>query len=173
MTPHEKELLANTDRFYRLQFKNVGGLVMPVIVLMTLQDGTTKEIRLPAEVWRVDSNACDTLVITDQPILKFELDPYRETADINRDNNHFPPTIEPTRFQLFKSQRRGAEDNPMAQAKRAKEAEQKAQEQTQSAPAAESKPEQTPTKKPESPKKKKKNKLLLQTSSANQATLDR
>lgn len=161
MTPHEKELLANTDRFYRLQFKNVGGLVMPVIVLMTLQDGTTKEIRLPAEVWRVDSNACDTLVITDQPILRFELDPYRETADINRDNNHFPPTIEPTRFQLFKSQRRGAEDNPMAQAKRAKEAEQKAQEQT-------------PTIKPESPKKKKKkNKQLLQTSSANQATLDR
>jgi hypothetical protein len=100
-------------------------------------------------------------VITDQPILKFELDPYRETADINRDNNHFPPTIEPTRFQLFKSQRRGAEDNPMAQAKRAKEAEQKAQEQT-------------PTIKPESPKKKKKkNKQLLQTSSANQATLDR
>ncbi|MFN9626609.1 MAG: M1 family metallopeptidase, partial [Planctomycetota bacterium] len=116
LTEKEKELLANTDRFYRLQFRNVGGLVMPVIVLLTLEDGSTKEIRLPAEAWRVDANLCDTLVVTDQPIVKFELDPYRETADINRDNNHFPPVIEPTRFQLFKSQRRGSEDNPMAQA---------------------------------------------------------
>lgn len=150
LSQREKELLANTDRFYRLQFKNVGGLIMPVIVLLTLEDGSTKEIRLPAEAWRVDANLCDTLVVTDQPIVKFELDPYRETADINRDNNHFPPVIEPTRFQLFKSQRRGAEDNPMAQAKRAKEA-QEAQEKKQ----AES--EVKPTE-PNSPPKEKKDK---------------
>ena len=150
LSQREKELLANTDRFYRLQFKNVGGLIMPVIVLLTLEDGSTKEIRLPAEAWRVDANVCDTLVVTDQPIVKFELDPYRETADINRDNNHFPPVIEPTRFQLFKSQRRGAEDNPMAQAKRAKEA-QEAQEKKQ----AES--EVKPTE-PNSPPKEKKDK---------------
>ncbi|MFM7975730.1 MAG: M1 family metallopeptidase [Pirellula sp.] len=150
LSQREKELLANTDRFYRLQFKNVGGLIMPVIVLLTLEDGSTKEIRLPAEAWRVDANVCDTLVVTDQPIVKFELDPYRETADINRDNNHFPPVIEPTRFQLFKSQRRGSEDNPMAQAKRAKEA-QEAQEKKQ----AES--EVKPTE-PNSPPKEKKDK---------------
>jgi hypothetical protein len=150
LSQREKELLANTDRFYRLQFKNVGGLIMPVIVLLTLEDGSTKEIRLPAEAWRVDANLCDTLVVTDQPIVKFELDPYRETADINRDNNHFPPVIEPTRFQLFKSQRRGAEDNPMAQAKRAKEA-QEAQEKKQG--ESEVKPTE-----PNSPPKEKKDK---------------
>jgi len=150
LSQREKELLANTDRFYRLQFKNVGGLIMPVIVLLTLEDGSTKEIRLPAEVWRVDANLCDTLVVTEQPIVKFELDPYRETADINRDNNHFPPVIEPTRFQLFKSQRRGSEDNPMAQAKRAKEA-QEAQEKKQG--GSEVKPTE-----PNSPPKEKKDK---------------
>jgi hypothetical protein len=150
LTEKEKELLANTDRFYRLQFRNVGGLVMPVIVLLTLEDGSTKEIRLPAEAWRVDANLCDTLVVTEQPIVKFELDPYRETADINRDNNHFPPVIEPTRFQLFKSQRRGSEDNPMAQAKRAKEA-QEAQEKKQG--GSEVKPTE-----PNSPPKEKKDK---------------
>ena len=150
LSEKEKELLANTDRFYRLQFRNVGGLVMPVIVLLTLEDGSTKEIRLPAEAWRVDANLCDTLVVTDQPIVKFELDPYRETADINRDNNHFPPVIEPTRFQLFKSQRRGSEDNPMAQAKRAKEA-QEAQEKKQG--GSEVKPTE-----PNSPPKEKKDK---------------
>ncbi|MFN5103039.1 MAG: M1 family metallopeptidase [Planctomycetota bacterium] len=157
LNEHEKELLANTDRFYRLQFKNVGGLVMPVIVLLTLEDGSTKEVRLPAEVWRVDANLCDTLVVTEQPIVKFELDPYRETADINRDNNHFPPVIEPTRFQLFKSQRRGSEDNPMAQAKRAKEA-QESQEKKQE--GSQAKPSEQKNSQPESsgdsitPKKK-------------------
>ena len=157
LNEHEKELLANTDRFYRLQFKNVGGLVMPVIVLLTLEDGSTKEVRLPAEVWRVDANLCDTLVVTEQPIVKFELDPYRETADINRDNNHFPPAIEPTRFQLFKSQRRGSEDNPMAQAKRAKEA-QESQEKKQE--GSQAKPSEQKNSQPESsgdsitPKKK-------------------
>jgi hypothetical protein len=136
MTEHEKELLANTDRFYRLQFRNIGGLVMPIIVLMTLEDGSTKEIRIPAETWRVDATVCDTLVITAQPIVKFELDPYRETADINRDNNHFPTVLEPTRFQLFKSQRRGSEDNPMSRAKRAQEAKEPSKEVTDKQPQA-------------------------------------
>lgn len=158
MTDHDKELLENTDRFYRLQFRNVGGLVMPIIVLLTLQDGSQQEVRLPAEIWRVDSNLCDTLVITEQPVVKFELDPYRETADVNRDNNHFPPVLEPTRFQLFKAQRRGGEDNPMAQAKRAKEAAQAKPNEAQSQPSA--KPS-SPTKEsgdadPANAKKKKK-----------------
>ncbi len=157
LTEKEKELLANTDRFYRLQFRNVGGLVMPVIVLLTLEDGSTKEIRLPAEAWRVDANICDTLVVTDQPIVKFELDPYRETADINRDNNHFPPVIEPTRFQLFKSQRRGSEDNPMAQAKRAKEAQEAQEAQEKKKEGSEVKPSE-PTSPPKDKKAKSKKK---------------
>ena len=149
MTEHEKELLANTDRFYRLQFRNVGGLVMPIIVLLTLEDGSTKEVRIPAEAWRVDATVCDTLVITAQPIVKFELDPYRETADINRDNNHFPPVLEPTRFQLFKSQRRGSEDNPMSRAKRAQEA--KEAQQTKEAKEAKEPSKEVPGKPSQAP----------------------
>ena len=156
LTEKEKELLANTDRFYRLQFRNVGGLVMPVIVLLTLEDGSTKEIRLPAEAWRVDANLCDTLVVTDQPIVKFELDPYRETADINRDNNHFPPVIEPTRFQLFKSQRRGSEDNPMAQAKRAKESQEAQEKKKEGSEVKPTEPNSPPKEKKDKSKKKRK-----------------
>ena len=138
LTEKDKALLESTDRFYRLQFRNVGGLVMPVIVLLTLEDGSTREVRLPAEIWRVDSNVCDTLVIAEQPIVKFELDPYREIADVNRDNNTFPVTLEPSRFQLFKAQRRGGEDNPMARAKRAEEAKAKeAQKATEESKASE------------------------------------
>jgi hypothetical protein len=159
LSDHEKELLANTDRFYRLQFRNVGGLIMPVIVLLTLEDGSTQEVRLPAEIWRVDTNVCDTLVITDQPVVKFELDPRRETADINRDNNHFPPVLEPTRFQLFKSQRRGSEDNPMARAKRAEQAKESAAPSTE-APS----PQPQEPSKSEKKKNKQKRKKQLQPS---------
>lgn len=130
LTEKDKELLKSTDRFYRVSFKNVGGLIMPIILMVTFEDGSTKEVRLPAEIWRVDANACDTLIIAEQPIAKIELDPYRETADINRDNNYFPPVLEPSKFQLFKAQRRGGggEDNPMSRARRAEEAKVKAAE---------------------------------------------
>jgi len=113
--------------------KNVGGLIMPVILMATFEDGSTREIRIPAEIWRVDSAQCDTLIVADQPLKSLELDPYRETADINRDNNFFPPVIEASRFQLFKM-RRNAEDNPMQKAKSAAAAAQKAAEAKSTTP---------------------------------------
>ena len=148
LSEKDREMLASTDRFYRISFKNVGGLVMPIILLITYEDGSTQEIRLPAEIWRVDSNACDTLVVSEQPIAKIELDPYRETADINRDNNYFPTVFEPTRFQLFKALRAGrgggggagSDDNPMSRARRAEEAKAKAAAEAEKKAQQESKP---------------------------------
>ena len=118
LSENEKKLLENTDRYYRVSFKNVGGLIMPIILMVTFEDGSTREIRIAAETWRVDSTHCDTLIVSDKPLKSLELDPYRETADIDRNNNHFPPIVEATKFQLFKM-RRNAEDNPMQAAKAA------------------------------------------------------
>ncbi len=151
MSEQERAMLESTDRFYRVSFKNVGGLVMPVILMVTLEDGSEQEFRIPAEIWRIDANHCETTVIVDQPIVKFELDPYRETADIDRGNNHFPPVIEPSRFQLYKAQRRGSSDNPMARARR--EAQQKDENQKKQEASGES---DKPEKKEESTGKKKK-----------------
>lgn len=132
LTDKDREMMASAKYFYRVQLKNVGGLVMPVILMVTFEDGSTREIRIPAEIWRVDNAACETTIMAEQSVKSIELDPYRETADINRDNNHFPTVIEPSRFQVFKQQqqRRGqmnAEDNPMQKAKKAKEAKEKAE----------------------------------------------
>jgi hypothetical protein len=126
---------------------------MPVILMVTLEDGSEQEFRIPAEIWRIDSNRCETTIIVDQPIVKFELDPYRETADIDRDNNHFPPVIEPSRFQLFKAQRRGGGDNPMARARRDAQKKEEAQKNEATAEAPKQPEEE---KKPDVPKKKKK-----------------
>jgi aminopeptidase N len=157
LSEKERAMLQSNDRFYRVAFKNVGGLVMPIILMVTLEDGSEQEFRIPAEIWRIDSNQCETTLIVNQPISRIELDPYRETADINRDNNHFPPAIEPSRFQLFKAQRRGAGDNPMAKSRR--DAEKKEDPQQPPKPSAEEDgkdPENRPAPTEESATKKKK-----------------
>jgi len=113
LSDEERQWLESHQHFYRVQIKNVGGLVMPVILLVTFEDGSERLIRLPAEIWRKDAASCSTVILASQPIQSFELDPYRETADIDRNNNHFPPRIEPTRFQLFQSRRQMGGENPM------------------------------------------------------------
>jgi hypothetical protein len=140
------ELFESNNLFYRVSFSNVGGLVMPVILMLHFEDGSTREVRIPAEIWRVDNKTCETMVMVDRPVKSFELDPFRETADINRDNNYFPPKLEPTRFQMFKAERRGGGaggDNPMRRAKQAEEAKKKAEEKAaEDAKQKEAKPDE-------------------------------
>jgi len=102
LTDAEKQLLAKKSNYYILEFSNVGGLIMPIIFMMHFEDGTTQEVRLPAEAWRVDSTKFSKMVVTEKKVVRFELDPHRETADVDRNNNYFPPELEPTRFEVFK-----------------------------------------------------------------------
>lgn len=102
LTDAEKQLLAKKSNYYILQFSNVGGLIMPIIFMMEFEDGTTQEVRIPAEAWRVDSTKFSKMVVTEKKVVRFELDPHRETADVDRNNNYFPPELEPTRFEVFK-----------------------------------------------------------------------
>ena len=134
LSDKDKAMLENTDLYYRVSFKNLGGLIMPIILMVTFEDGSTREIRIPAEAWRLDNNKYDALIIADKPLKTLELDPFRETADVDRNNNYFPPVIESSKFQLFKSKRNaggpggpgGEDSNPMqkARAAEAKKAEQ-------------------------------------------------
>lgn len=117
----EKSALEAKTRLYQVHFRNLGGLVMPIILHVTFEDGTERVIRLPAEIWRASPDKCSTHFICDQPVRKIELDPYRETADTNRSNNYFPNQIEPTRFELFKSRQEDDGLNPMQRAKKEKD----------------------------------------------------
>ena len=105
LSAHERELLAVKSHFYILDLKNIGGLVMPVILKLTHDDGTSVELRLPAELWVRDSAAVTKLVISDKPIVSVELDPHLETADGDRSNNYFPPQIQKSRFRVFRDQK--------------------------------------------------------------------
>jgi hypothetical protein len=108
----EKVLLDSKLLFHVVDLENVGGLVMPVILLVTYEDGTSEEIRIPAEIWRRDPRRVSKLIVSEQRIVSIELDPHGETADGNPDNDRYPPEAKKSRFELFKDKKR---KNPMQQ----------------------------------------------------------
>ncbi len=120
----QKELLETSLHFTSVEFKNEGGLVMPIVLGVTYDDGTQDELRVPAEIWRRNAKSVSKLLITEKPIVSFDLDPNRELADVDRSNNVFPPRIEENRIRLDASSGRfgrGGRGNPMRDAQRAAE----------------------------------------------------
>ena len=119
----EKALLNSNKNYYELQFSNIGGLVMPVILEFTYADGTSEVIRIPAEIWRRNSEIIKKVFIVEKEIISVKLDPFLETADVNMNNNYWPARYEPTRFELYKLGEDEEEEeleNPMQRANRAK-----------------------------------------------------
>ena len=106
----EKSLLAPGFNYYAIDLKNVGGLVMPVILQIDYADGTSEELRIPAEIWRRNNVQVSKMIVTRKEIKQLTLDPHLETVDTDLTNNYFPRKPVKTPFQLFKEQR---EKNPM------------------------------------------------------------
>ncbi len=89
--------------FYEVHLTNKGGLVMPLILEFTYEDGTKDIEKIPAEVWRLNEMNVTKVFIKDKKVTKIVQDPMRETADIDEKNNVWPADIEaPSRFQIFK-----------------------------------------------------------------------
>lgn len=121
LTEEEKQMLMAGKHYYELNFRNLGGLVMPLILRFEFADGTAEEHRIPAEIWRLNSEQVSKVFLTDKEIQRIILDPYLETADTDTGNNYFPPKQQISRFELFrKRNERWDEDgeNPMQRARR-------------------------------------------------------
>jgi len=101
----EKALLKEGKHLYLVDFSNVGGLVSPLVLEITLQSGKKYIERVPAEVWRYSPKKITKLIITDEPMTGLTQDPYLETADTDISNNAWPRKATPSRLELFKSQR--------------------------------------------------------------------
>lgn len=119
----EKSALNKDFRFYVLKLKNLGGLVMPVILEVSYADGTKEEMRIPAEIWRRNNIAVGKMLVTRKEIKSVQLDPHLETADADLTNNSWPRQTPKTRFQLFKEEIR---PNPMQELKQDKVSEKEA-----------------------------------------------
>lgn len=114
----DKQLINANYYFYVVDLKNVGGLVMPLIFKVEYMDGTSEEIRIPAEIWRYNNTEVSKMIVTKKEAKAIVLDPNLETADAELNNNFFPRRTIPTRFQVFKAGagqgRRGGNTAPAA-----------------------------------------------------------
>jgi hypothetical protein len=125
LSEEERKLVSEGKNFYVVNFKNKGGLPMPVIIKLNYEDGTDEILRFPAEVWRLNDVEAKKIIPTSKKVVKWTLDPFFEIADIDTDDNAFPrEPAQPTRVQLFKAQPRsyGGGLNPMQEAQNAKKA---------------------------------------------------
>lgn len=102
----QKELLDLGENLYFLDFSNVGGLVMPIILDIEYTDGSREELRIPAEIWRRNARHVTKLIIRDKEIAAITVDPHLETADADLTNNHWPRKPVTSRIELFKQKQR-------------------------------------------------------------------
>jgi hypothetical protein len=116
-----KAKYANVN-LYEITFSNKGGLVMPIIVEFSFEDGTKQTERIPAQVWRLNENKVTKLFLTNKKAVGIKLDPMRETADINENNNTWGmEKVVPSKFAIFKARQGGGRGqstgiNPMQKA---------------------------------------------------------
>lgn len=110
----EKKLLRQDWNFYEISFRNVGGAVMPIIIEFTFKDNSTEVVYIDAQAWGKNENTFTKVFPHLKEVKSFRLDPYRETADINEENNYFPRRFVPNRFEMYKQQK-VERKNPMQQ----------------------------------------------------------
>jgi hypothetical protein len=117
LSEEQKQMLQESKFYYQLTFENKGGLVMPIILQFTFTDGSEEVIHIPAEIWRKRNEKVTKVFPFEKEIQQIILDPYYETADVDRSNNYYPQQSEPTRFDLYR-ERNNRRENPMQRAKR-------------------------------------------------------
>lgn len=126
LSAEEKSKLGN-KHFYEITFSNKGGLVMPLIVEFTFKDGTKEVDRIPAQVWRLNEQKVTKVFMKDKEVASVKLDPMKETADINENNNNWGTIAAASKFSSFKMKQGAARGqsqgiNPMQKAEEKKKA---------------------------------------------------
>lgn len=106
----QKEKFKNIQA-YQIDFVNKGGLVMPIILEFTFEDGTKLYDKSSAQIWRLNEQKATKTYYFEKKLKSIQLDPMRETADIDTSNNLWSndgSTSETSRFQVFKQKHEGA-----------------------------------------------------------------
>lgn len=94
----EKQELANPKYFYEVEFNKPGGLMMPIIVEFQFEDGTKEMHKFPVQIWRKNNDTAKRVFATNKKIVKMQLDPKLETADIDISNNVWPAEATTSKF---------------------------------------------------------------------------
>ena len=107
--------LRENPYIYFVDFENVGGLVSPLPLRFTFEDGSTKDIIIPAEIWRLNNEKVTKLFVETKKVVSIELDARHQIADAVPANNAFPRRNVPSQLDLYKSTQSGTR-NQMADA---------------------------------------------------------
>jgi hypothetical protein len=116
LTVEGKSIIKQNKNYYEFTFENIGGLLMPLILEIEFEDSTKQLIRLPPEIWRKNNETVTKVISTEKIMKQVVLDPYLETADVDRSNNYYPSRQEFSRFELYE-QKEDETLNPMQRAK--------------------------------------------------------
>ena len=104
-TKKELSKFSSTNYFYEISFNKPGGLVMPIIVEYTYEDGTSFREKYPAQIWRKNDNEYKRVLVSSKKIVGVQIDPDEKTADVNSTNNIWPRKINETNFDKFRKRR--------------------------------------------------------------------
>ena len=83
-------LIGTTARgrnYVRITVENKGGLIMPLQLDLTFEDGTTQRVKLNADIWRRNELQYIYGLFTDKAVVRVVVDPDEVLADVNRENN--------------------------------------------------------------------------------------
>ena len=113
---------------YQIDFTNKGGLVMPIILEFTFEDGSKLNDKVNVQIWRSNEQKVSRTYYFDKKLKSVQLDPLKETADIDTANNYWSAASSadvPSQFSVFKQKQkdaaRGASNgkvNPMQASKK-------------------------------------------------------
>jgi len=122
LSKEEAALLDAGYHFYGVTFENQGGLLMPLVLRFTLEDGTEEVKRIPAEVWLKNEDEFTKWFNFTQPVVQITLDPFLEMADTDRSDNYWPAMQEPSKFDVYSRGatsrwERNGRSNPMREAR--------------------------------------------------------
>ncbi|MDG2433598.1 M1 family metallopeptidase [Flavobacterium sp.] len=99
LSSEEKGTLKSPKYFYEVEFNKPGGLIMPILVELTYEDGTTENFKYPAQIWRKGNDTARKVYATEKAIKKIQIDPKLETADIDVTNNTWPKQEVKSKFE--------------------------------------------------------------------------
>lgn len=98
LTAEDKAGLKQPKYFYELTFDKPGGMLMPIIVQLNYEDGTSETQTFPVQIWRKNNQTAIRVIATNKKVVKFQLDPKLQTADIDLTNNMWPREALKTKF---------------------------------------------------------------------------
>jgi len=125
LSEEDVKVLESDYNYYEVEFENIGGLVMPLVLNFKFKDGSTEEVRIPAEIWRKNDKNVSKVFFFKKEVESIEMDPWLETADTEMYNNNWPRKSQLSKFQLYQQKKYGwgadGSENPMQRAKRNEE----------------------------------------------------